>query len=145
MSRISRRTGADQPDPDRIVQTTIRVRYAEVDQMRVAYYANYLVWFEAARGALCRDRGIDYGAMETERGLFLPVVEAYVRYRTPARYDDELTISIYVKEATRRTIRFACQVHRGETLIADGETNHILMDRNGRACTFPPDLAAAFL
>ena len=47
-------------------RTTLRVRYAETDQMGVVYYANYLVWFEIARVELLRQLGFDYKKMETE-------------------------------------------------------------------------------
>ena len=66
----------------------IRIRYGETDQMGHAYYANYLYWFEQARGAWCRARGFTYKSLEA-KGYFLPVVEVHVRYRGEVRYDDE--------------------------------------------------------
>ena len=69
--------------------TTVRVRYAETDQMGVVYYANYFVWFEVARADLLRTLGWTYREME-EAGVLLPVIEAHCEYRRPARYDDEV-------------------------------------------------------
>ncbi len=69
----------------------VRVRYAETDQMGVAYYANYLVWFEVARTDWLRAAGLTYRELEAE-GLFLPVIEAQCAYRSPARYDDALAV-----------------------------------------------------
>ena len=68
--------------------TTIRVRYSETDQMKIVYNANYLAWFEIARTELCRKWGRPYTEWEAQ-GLMLPVVEAYCRYKSPARYDDD--------------------------------------------------------
>ncbi len=127
--------------PENAVTMTFHVRYAETDAMRVAHHANYLVWFEMGRAAFCRERGIDYGAMETERGLFLPIVEAHCRYVSPARYDDLLTLSVWCKEATKRTLRFGYLLKRDATLLAEGETYQILVDNAGRPRTLPPDLA----
>src|SRR3989442_8035662 len=69
----------------------IRVRYADSDQMGVAYYANYLVWFEIGRTEWLRARGYAYRSLESE-GVFLPVTEAYCRYLAPSRYDDVIYV-----------------------------------------------------
>src|SRR5205085_9661285 len=63
-----------------VTEEQIRVRYGETDQMGHAYYANYLYWFEQARGAWCRDRGFNYTDLEAI-GYMLPVVEVYARYK----------------------------------------------------------------
>ena len=72
-------------------QTTLRVRYAETDRMGVAYYANYLVWFEVARADWLRARGWTYREMEAS-GVKLPVIEAHCEYARPTHYDEALTI-----------------------------------------------------
>jgi acyl-CoA thioester hydrolase len=126
-----------------LVTTTLRVRYAETDQMGVVYYANYLVWFEVGRGAFCRDRGIDYARMEAD-GLFLPIVEARVRYRIAARYDDEVTLEVRPLELRSRSVRFGYRALRGDELLADGETLQVLTGADGKPRAFPPDLRAGF-
>jgi acyl-CoA thioester hydrolase len=68
-------------------ETDIRVRYAETDQMGIVHHSNYLVWFEAGRSDLCRQKGFSYKEMEEENSL-LVVAEVHVRYRSPAFYDD---------------------------------------------------------
>src|SRR5215470_5803429 len=88
----------------RVSESRIRVRYAETDQMGVAYYANYLVWFEVARSQYCNDCGFSYRDMERESGLRLIVAEANCRYKTPARYEDDLVVRARVIEFTRRTL-----------------------------------------
>ena len=71
------------------VETRIRVRYAETDQMGVVYYANYLVWMEVGRVEYCKARGFNHRDMERD-GVFLVVVEAECRYLAPAFFDDEV-------------------------------------------------------
>jgi acyl-CoA thioester hydrolase len=123
---------------DRRSQSRVRVRYAETDQMGVAYYANYLVWFEVGRSQYCNDCGFSYREMEQETGLFLIVAEARCRYRTPARYEDDLIIQTRVTEFTRRTIRFAYEIERADgASVAMGETLHVLINSKGRASSFP--------
>ena len=73
-------------------ETTLRVRYAETDQMGVAYYANYLVWMELGRVEYCRAAGLRYRDMEENDQVLLAVVEASCRYVSPARYDDEVIV-----------------------------------------------------
>src|ERR1051325_8755467 len=133
------------PAPHRngTVTTKLRVRYAEVNQMKVAYYANYLVWFEVARGAFCRERGIDYAQMEAG-GLFLPVMDVRIRYHSFARYDDELSIAIFLEEQTRRTLRFSYSITCGERLVAEGQTIQMLVDHAGKSRTFPIDISDRF-
>ena len=64
----------------RVTEEKIRVRYAETDQMGHAYYANYLIWFEQARSAYFRERGLTYREVEA-RGFKFPVVESWARYK----------------------------------------------------------------
>jgi acyl-CoA thioester hydrolase len=122
---------------------TVRVRYAETDQMGVVHHANYLVWFELARSAYCRRQGVPYARIEEELGLRLPVVEASIRYKAPARYDEEVDIEAYILQRTRRTIRFGYAVRRGDRELARGETTHMLVDADGRPRAWPEEVAAA--
>ena len=121
-----------------IAESRVRVRYAETDQMGVAYYANYFVWFEVGRSQYCNDCGFSYRDMERETGLFLIVAEASCRYKNPARYEDELIIRTKVTESTRRTLRFSYEIERADgAAIASGETLHVLINGEGRPSTFP--------
>src|SRR5262249_14358989 len=70
-----------------VSQSRFRVRYAETDQMGMAYYANYLVWMEVGRSDFCRDCGFSYRELEHDEKAFLTVAEANCRYLAPARYD----------------------------------------------------------
>ena len=124
-------------------ETRLRVRYAETDQAGVVYHSNYLIWFEVGRVELCRDYGFNYRDMETGADAFLPVTEASVKYRAPARYDDEIIVRTRVVELRSRAIRFAYEVLRANdgALLAEGETRHIVMNREGRARAFPEKYA----
>lgn len=123
---------------DQIAESRAKVRYAETDQMGVAYYANYFVWFEVGRSQYCNDCGFSYRDMERETGLFLIVAEASCRYKNPARYEDDLVIRTRVTELTRRTLRFAYEIDRADgTAVATGETLHVLINAEGRPSSFP--------
>ncbi|MGA9884687.1 MAG: thioesterase family protein [Candidatus Acidiferrales bacterium] len=124
---------------DGYADATIRVRYAETDQMGVVYYGNYFTWFEVGRAELCRQLGFDYKRMETDDDSFIVVAEASCRYRRPARYDDLLTVRTRVTESRRRTVRFAYEIYQqgsGEQL-ATGETLHVVCDRLGQPKSLP--------
>jgi acyl-CoA thioester hydrolase len=124
---------------DLVSKSVVKVRYAETDQMGVAYYANYLVWFEVGRSQFCVDCGFSYRDMERETGLYLIVAEAYCRYLAPARYEDDLIISTGITELTRRTLRFGYEITRENdgARIARGETLHVLMTSQGKPASLP--------
>lgn len=121
-----------------IAESRVKVRYAETDQMGVAYYANYFVWFEVGRSQFCNDCGFSYRDMERETGLFMIVAEANCRYKTPARYEDDLIIRTQISELTRRTLRFSYEISRADgALVATGETLHVLINSEGRPSSVP--------
>ena len=124
----------------------IRVRYAETDQMGVVYHANYLVWFEVGRVELIRQLGLDYRTMEQEEGVGIAVVEANVRYRAPARYDEELLIRTHIAAVRGSVIRFGYKLYRAadDQLLAEGTTTHVCVDRAMRKAAMPARYAAAF-
>lgn len=125
-----------------ITEERIRVRYGETDQMGHAYYANYLYWFEQARGAWCRARGFTYKALE-EQGIFLPVVEVHARYRGEVKYDDEVVIRIWLSETKRAAMRFDYEVFNETTgkVTTQGYTWHVVMNGETRkAMSISPSL-----
>ncbi len=120
-------------------ETTVRVRYAETDQMGVVYYANFFVWFEVGRVELLRDLGFSYREMEKLDDRHILVAEARCSYKKPALYDDCLRIRTRVLQLRRKTIRFAYEVLRdpGGVLLATGETLHVICNRSGRPKSLP--------
>jgi acyl-CoA thioester hydrolase len=111
-----------------ICETTLRVRYAETDQMAVVYHSNYIDWFEVGRVELLRQLGFSYREMEQD-GMHLPVVEVSCRYKHPARYDDEITIRTRLAQMKPSLLRFAYEVLRSEDgrLLATGESVHLVV------------------
>ncbi|HUB19473.1 MAG TPA: thioesterase family protein [Acidobacteriaceae bacterium] len=129
--------------------TTVRVRYAETDQMGVAYYANYFIWCEIGRVELLRQLGFEYRKMELEHSCYLPVVEASCRYKSPARYDDLVIIETRVSGLRTSVIKFSYRLlvaRPGDpqpTLLADAETVHVSVDRNMQKCPLPEPYLSA--
>ncbi|MGA3128446.1 MAG: thioesterase family protein [Candidatus Korobacteraceae bacterium] len=111
-----------------ISETTLRVRYAETDQMGVVYHSNYIIWLEVGRVELLRQLGFSYQEMEAE-GLHLPVVEVKCRYKHPARYDDEVTIRTHLAQMRASLLRFHYEVVRKADgrLLAEGESVHVVV------------------
>jgi len=125
--------------PIEFADTTVRVRYAETDQMGVVYYGNYFTWFEIGRVELCRQLGFEYRQMEVEDDSYLVVAEAQCRYKRPARFDELLTIRTRLTAAQRRTVRFGYEIiHQGSNgTIATGETVHVICNKAGQTKSLP--------
>jgi acyl-CoA thioester hydrolase len=124
-------------------ETRVRVRYAETDQMGVVYHANYLVWFEVGRVELMRQQGLNYKLLETEEGCWIVVAEATARYKSPARYDDELIVETTVRSVRGPIIRFGYQILRAEDrrLLCEGETVHVVIGRDMKRRAIPKKYA----
>ncbi|GAC1674581.1 MAG: thioesterase family protein [Candidatus Acidiferrum sp.] len=125
---------------------TVRVRYAETDQMGVVYHANYLVWFEVGRVELFRALGVEYKRMESEDDCHIVVAEAHCRYRHPARYDDVLRVRTRIAEARNRVVRFTYELYHDadNLLLATGETTHVICGANGKAKMLPEKYRVIF-
>jgi len=123
---------------------SVRVRYAETDQMGVVYYANYLVWFEVGRCELLRSIGSSYRELEAT-GIMLPVIEAHCEYRSPARYDDELKVKVWGKLLSPARVEFRYEVSRPAdgTINALGRTVHAAI-RKGKPCRLPEHIRSLF-
>ena len=125
---------------------TVRVRYAETDQMGVVYHANYLVWFEVGRVELIRALGIEYNRMETEDDCHIVVADAHCRYLLSAKYDEVLRIRTRIAESRNRIVKFFYEVFRDADgkLLATGETMHIICGSNGRPKLLPAKYHSIF-
>lgn len=117
----------------------LRVLYADTDAMGVAWHGSYLRWFEQARTEMMRAAGLPYTAL-LERGLNLPAVEALVRYRKPARFDDELVVRAAASRPGAVRLRIDYRVERDGTLIAEGHTEHAFTDNDGKVRRPPDDV-----
>jgi acyl-CoA thioester hydrolase len=130
-------------DHRQVIETILRVRYAETDAMGVVYHANYLVWFEVGRGDYFRALGQDYGQWE-QRGYALPVAEVSARYHAPARFADEIAVRTWLEQVRSRGLTLGYEVVKADTRLrlATGWTKHICMDGQGQACRLPSDMLA---
>jgi len=122
-----------------------RVSYGETDAMGVLYHAEYIHIFERSRGELSRFCGMGYNFIE-ERGILLPVREVQCRYRSPARYDDLMQIHVAIGEWGRASVRFiyAAYDESRTRLLAEGMTQHAVVNREGRPVPVPDWLKEVF-
>lgn len=127
-------------------ETRLRVRYAETDKMGVVYHSNFVIWFEVGRVELLRQLGFEYSRMEKEDNCHIPVVDLRVRYKAPALYDDEIVIRTSLKNVRQSLLHFGYEVVRAgdETLLAAGETTHIIVNNKFERCALPEKYLKAF-
>ena len=112
-------------------KTKLIVRYAETDQMGVVHHSVYPIWYEAARTDFIRIAGLPYSEME-KQGIMLPVLEVKCRYKSFARYEDEIIVEAYIKELTATRVVFGYEVYKNDDskCINEGETMHVWSGRD---------------
>jgi acyl-CoA thioester hydrolase len=127
-------------------ETRLRVRYAETDQMGVVYHANHLIWFEVGRVELLREMGFSYRDMERKDGRFIAVAEVQCRYRAPVYYDEEVVVRTRLKKVRESVVIFTYELVRADdrTLLAEGETTHIVTDSTMKLVALPEKYLTAF-
>lgn len=127
-------------------ETSLRVRYAETDQMGVVYYSNYLVWMEVGRVEYCKSVGFSYRDMEEQDGVILAVAEAQCRYLHPARFDDEVIVKTWVEKASSRMVHFGYEMRRAcdGRVLATGGTKHLFCGRDLKPARMPRKYFAQF-
>ncbi len=128
-------------EPMHEVQT--RILYGDTDAGGVVYNANYLRFFEMGRTEFMRNLASPYKELE-EQGFIVPVVESYLRYKAPARYDDLITIKTCLAGLTPLTLRFHCHIVHSETnrLLVKGFTGHASINHSGKLAKLPADIMA---
>ena len=131
----------------RVYETRLRVRYAETDQMGVVYHSNYIVWFEVGRVEMLRDLGFTYREMERQDGTNLAVAEVRCRFKSPARYDDLVVIRTRLVNVRESLLHFTYEVLRDAdgTLLAEGETIHLVVDAEFKRMPLPEKYRDPFL
>ena len=131
--------------PETAVTTSLRVRvgYIDTDLGGIMHHATYLRYLEMARVEHLRERGIDYRAFELERRMSMPVVEANVRYKISARFDDVLEIKTWVGLANRAKVRFDSHIVRGDELLTRAEITLCCIELSQqRICSVPEAIIA---
>jgi acyl-CoA thioester hydrolase len=122
----------------------IRVRYAETDQMGYVYYGNYASYFEVGRVETFREIGFSYKSMEAA-GIMMPVLEFKTKYIRPAKYDDLLTIKVYVKEKPGVRIKFDYEVfNEAGELLTVADTTLVFINDQYKPCLPPEEFANFF-
>ena len=111
-------------------ETRFTARYSETDQMGIIHHSNYTVWFEAGRTAFLKNACVSNSSIEAS-GVLLPLYEMNCKYKSPARYEDEILVITGLKSISRVRICFSYQVFNAETnqLLAVGETKHAWTDK----------------
>jgi acyl-CoA thioester hydrolase len=119
----------------------IRVRYPEVDSMGYLHHSRFLQYFEMGRVELLRSLGFSYADME-KQGVFFAVVKAEIRFRAPARYDDELLLTTSIVKQTIVRIDHTYELRRDQKLLAEGQTAIACVNREGELVEIPECLRA---
>lgn len=122
----------------------MRVGYGDTDQGAVVHHAVYLRWIEHGRIEFLRAHGVDYRSFELDSKMALPVVEAQLKYRKPARFDDEVVVETRVGRLSRATVRFDYVVWRGEDRLFDAQvTLACVRLPEQKLCSVPDAIRAA--
>jgi acyl-CoA thioester hydrolase len=119
--------------------TSIRVRYAETDAMGIVHHAVYPIWMELGRSDFLRELGQSYAEWERQ-GVLMSVADLQVKFRAPARYDEQVQVRTQLLEVNRRKLTFVYTIYREGTRLAEGRTVHVVTGPDGRARTLPEDL-----
>ena len=117
-------------------RTQTEVRYSETDMMGIVYHANYLSWLEMGRINLLKEHGLSYRQME-EEGLLLPVLEIQLKFIKPARFEDQIVITTWMRSMPYVKIKLEYEISRGEEILATGHSLHAFMNREARPIKTP--------
>ena len=130
-----------------VYETRLRVRYAETDQMGVVYHSNFIVWFEVGRVEMMRQLGFTYREMEQQEGNHLAVADVRCRYKSPAHYDDLVLIRTRLLNVRDSLLHFGYEILRDgdELLLAEGESVHLVLDRDFKRARLSQRYLPAFL
>jgi len=123
-----------------IKEVNYRVIYGDTDCGKVMYYGNYFRLFEIGRTELIRSVGLSYKEIEEKDGIILPVVEAFIKYKSPAKYDDLLTIKTFLKELKPYKVVFEYKIFKNDTLLTEGYTVHVPINKEGKIIKFPKNI-----
>lgn len=124
--------------PDRVI-VPLRVRYAECDPMQIAHHASYPVWMEMGRIELLRLQGANYRDCEAA-GVFFAVARMKIRFKKPARYDDELTLLVIGLPCAGVKVEHRYELRRGDDLLMTAETTIVCITAAGQAVPVPKGL-----
>jgi acyl-CoA thioester hydrolase len=124
-------------------QHVFRVRYGECDPQSVVFNANYLLYCDVAYTELWRAAGIPWTAM-TDMGFDAMLAESTLRFKSPARFDDELSMHMHIANLGTSSIVTAFALRREEELLVEGELRHVVVSaETWRPAPMPDAIRAA--
>ncbi|WP_395699894.1 tol-pal system-associated acyl-CoA thioesterase [Aquabacterium sp.] len=109
------------PTAEQPFRHALRVYWEDTDAGGVVFYANYLKFFERARTEWLRSLGVQQQALREETGAIFIVTDTALRFRQPARLDDELSVTVAVDDWRPASMRLSQQAWRADTLLCEGE------------------------
>ncbi|QEG40296.1 acyl-CoA thioesterase [Roseimaritima ulvae] len=121
----------------------LRVRYDETDPMGLVHHSNYLRYFEIGRTELLRAAGGNYRDMEAA-GQLVVVVRVDCRYKSPARYDDLISITTQIAKVSSAKIMHHYIIRRGDQVLVEADVTLAVIDREGRVQRVPEELIEAY-
>ena len=120
----------------------VRVYWEDTDAGGVVYHASYLRFMERGRTELLRDKGIDQGALQKDAGLIFVVSNMNIKFRVPAKIDDELTVETSVHELGGASLRLKQKVLRGADVLVEADVTCAVISREGKPSRIPADMKA---
>lgn len=121
------------------IRLPLRVRYPEADPMGYLHHSVYLQYFEMGRIELLRSLGHNYADLEAA-GVFFVVTKVEVKYRAPARFDDELTLDVRLVREGPVRLDHVYELKKGDQLLAEGQTTIACVGRDGQPRAMPEEL-----
>jgi acyl-CoA thioester hydrolase len=123
---------------------TMRIYWEDTDAAGIVFYANYLKFFERARTEWLRSLGFGQEQLRTEAGIAFVVSETGLRYRRPARLDDQIDVSVAVVHLGQASLELAQEARRADELLADGTIRIGCVELGTfRPCRIPNDIRLA--
>jgi acyl-CoA thioester hydrolase len=130
-----------------VFEAQVRVRYAETDQMGVVYHSNYIIWFEVGRVEMMRQLGFVYSDMEKHDDIHIAVADVHCRFKSPALYDDLLTVRTRLVNVRGSVLHFGYEIVRSDDgkILAEGESVHISVNSKFERMHLPQKYLVPFL
>lgn len=122
------------------VSTSVRLKvpYYDVDMMQIVWHGNYLKYFDVARQALFRERGVDLNRYMKEKGYAFPIIRSIIKHILPLRFDDEFICTAVLKEATVKiVVDFEIKLISNDKVCTRGRSEQVAL--------LVPEMEMAFL
>lgn len=120
----------------------VRVYWEDTDAGGVVYHASYLRFMERGRTELLREKGVDQSALLAESGLTFVVAGMNIKFRIPAKLDDELNVVTVLKDLGGASLTLDQKVMRGAHILVAAEVTCALISREGRPSRIPAEIRA---